>query len=160
MNKYKISLLLCVCMVFSFTFSACFGSDDDETVGEKLKRPLAQEPKSDFDDPAYENEQDGAEIVPTAHEEEDFIGKWKATSDYAEYMYGNVSLTINSDHTWKGNITDENFSGKWSAGNPGIFIRDTGGIIEWNLFFVADGNLVFKNLDDPDVTIVLKSEGK
>ena len=113
--------------------------------------------EDDFDDPAYMNEQDGAELVTVSRPEEDFVGKWAAGSDYAEYLYGEVVLTIKKDRTWSGTITGEKFSGAWAPTGDKITIQDTEGVIVWDLFFVKDGNLVFQNTRTEDVTIVLKS---
>lgn len=159
MKSRYLSLLASILIVV-FLMSGCsLLGGGEESEGSEQSNTQIEKKETDFDNPDYLAEQDGAKIVSVSHPEEDFIGKWEARSDYSEYLYGNVSLTINSNHTWNGNITNENFAGKWAVGKPGIFIKDTEGIIEWNLFFIDDGNLVFKNLDDPEVTIVLSKAG-
>lgn len=46
---------------------------------ERLKQEMDIE-DNDFENPAYSNEEDGAEVVTKAHDKEDFIGAWEATS--------------------------------------------------------------------------------
>lgn len=143
----------------SLALASCdlFGAGDDADTSEGTS--VSKQEKDDSDDPAYDNEMDGAELVTVPHDEEDYYGKWKATSQQSEYLFGNVDLKINEDGSWSGNITEENFKGKWRYVKSGLQIKDSEGLINWELFFVADGNLMFKDLDDPDLTpLVLKKQ--
>ncbi len=154
--KKRIIAIMCMLMI-ACTFTGCFGGSDSGDVVTGQKPP--QKSEDDFEDPAYLNEQDGAEIISVARPEDEFVGKWAALSEYAEHLYGNVNLVINSDHTWSGVITDDKYTGKWFVETPGINIKDDEGYINWKLFFVSDGNLVFQSSKDPDITIVLKRTG-
>ena len=116
-KKYCLSMVIAA-LVAALLMTGCSLTEtsiDDDIVpgsggsgGQKSTKKV-----SDFDNPEFENEQDGANPVPEKHKEKDFVGKWATASDYAYYLYGNVTLVINSDHTWSGSITGESFSGKW-----------------------------------------------
>lgn len=158
MKKRIISAAMIFLLVLSSgLFSACslFGSDDDSDAADGSAG--FDREASDFDDPAYDNESDEAELVTMPHEKEDYIGAWSAMSEQSKYLFGNVDLKIYEDGNWSGNITEENFNGKWRYTNSSVMITDTEGLIRWRLFFVADGSLMFEDLDDPDLTpLVLK----
>lgn len=144
----------------SLMFTACdlFGTDDDSDADSGSPGVVREQP-DDFDDPAYDNEADEAELVEMPHEKDDYIGSWSARSEQAQYLFGNVDLKIYKDGKWNGNITEEAFSGKWRYTNSAVIITDSEGIIRWRLFFVADGSLMFEDLDDPDLTpLVLKKQ--
>lgn len=112
--------------------------------------------KSDFDDPAYRNEEDGAEVKEVQRDEKDFIGSWSATSERAKYNFGNVDLTIKEDHTWAGNIIEDNYRGRWDYKGGVIEIKDSEGLIDYELFYASDGTLMFRDLEDPEFAYVLK----
>lgn len=109
-------------------------------------------------DVAYEEEGDGAEVDKTMSPgSASFIGNWTAESAEAAYLYGNISLNIKSDGTWKGNITGENLSGSWSENEHGITLKSS--LFNAKLFFAESGNLVledyrFEDNDEP-ILIVL-----
>lgn len=157
MNKKIISLFL-VCLLISSAalLSSCKKEEEEKPSGVSTGLKQQMKESEDFEDPAYKNEEDTAVLVNTPHPEEDYIGKWTASSDHAEWLYGNVNLKINDDHTWSGNITDESYSGRWTYTNQGVVIKDTKGYINWKLYFVADGSLVFEDNDQPGTAIVLK----
>lgn len=166
MRKKMISILMIALLLLSsMVFAACRKEvDEDKTASVDIDE-LADDIESEDDyvdpnpdDPAYDNELDGAEPVMTVHEEKDFYGKWSATSERAHYVFGNVDLVINDDGTWSGNIVEEDFSGTWEYEDSGLFIKSSDGLIDWNLFFVEDGSLMFKDLEDPDLApLVLKA---
>ena len=168
MRKKMISILLIASLLLSsMALAACKKSSDDEEKAASVDiDELAEEVESeddyvdpDPDDPAYDNELDGAEPVMTAHDENDFYGKWSATSERAHYVFGNVDLVISDDGTWSGNIVEEDFSGKWEYKDSSLYITSSDDLIKWNLFFVEDGSLMFKDLDDPDLApLVLKAQ--
>ena len=157
MNKKLLSVFLILLLslsAFAFTSCSLFGGEDERDDSYSTEETLP-----DLDDPALVNEEDGAEPVTVTHDEEDFVGKWSATSEHAQFLFGNVDLKINEDGTWSGNITEEKFSGKWHYNGTGITIKDNGGLINFNLFFVQDGTLMFKDNDDPDMApLVLKKK--
>ena len=159
MNKRIAALFLAVFMTFSLgVMSACGGEEEDTVESEMLKREMQIE-DNDFEDPAYSNEEDGAEVVEMPHAEEDFIGIWQAPSDRAAYLWGNVNLKINEDGTWKGNITEEPFHGKWKYDGSGIVIKSSDTLIDWRLYYAADGSLVFENNEERGDPLVLKPGG-
>ena len=95
--------------------TSCKKDEEESTVeSEMLKREMQIE-DNDFEDPAFENEADGAEVVTMPHDEKDFIGAWQAPSEQAKYLWGNINLRIKEDGTWTGNITEESFHGRWKS---------------------------------------------
>ena len=143
-------------MILSFTMmTAC--SDVEETSGGTgtLDNEL-ETGKSDFDDPAYLNEDDGAEPLTVTHEEADFYGNWEGTSERVAYLFGNVNLSIREDGTWKGNVTETDLKGKWKYDGKQIIIKDTEGLVYWRLYYTSDGNLLFEDLEDQGYSFVLK----
>jgi len=103
----------------------------------------------------YAEEQDGAEIQFKKEDTSTFVGEWVATSDMAMQLYGNVDITINDDHTWSGNITDEDFSGKWVESGDGIEIKV--GVHDIGLAFDSNDNLIMTRPvpDGEDIYTVL-----
>ena len=83
-----------------------------------------------------------------------YISNKKISADY--YLYGNINLRINSDGTWTGNITEEDFEGKWKENGTGISIRDKENIINFELYYAKDGATLLKDLAEPEDAIVLK----
>ena len=168
MRKRIISLLLIASLLLScMALAACKKSADDEEQSASVDiDELAEdiEGEDDYedpnpDDPAYDNELDGAEPVMTAHDEKDFYGKWSATSERAHYVFGNVDLVISDDGSWSGNIVEEEYTGTWEYKDSSLNIKSSDNLINWNLFFVEDGSLMFKDLDDPDLApLVLKAQ--
>ena len=156
-NRYLSLLLVAILAASSMMLVSCWkdNSDSDRPESTGLKQQMRQS-GNDFEDPSLDNEIEGAEITPIAHDEKDFVGSWYAPSDKAEYLYGNVNLKINEDHTWSGSITDEKFQGKWAQGGNGIIIHDGENLIKWQLFFESDGTLMFNELSDPEICLVLK----
>ena len=155
-----LSILAILVLIASFSMVACSKSNDEEGLSSDNNPQLSRE-ESDYDDPSFINEEEDATLITISHKEEDFYGTWETKSEKAEYMYGNVKLKINDDHTWSGNITGEKLKGKWTAVDTGIIIKDADGLIYWNLFFVSDGSLMFKDLDVEDsAALVLKQTKK
>ena len=155
MNKRITALLLMLTLLASIAVLSACSKDEDTVESEMLKREMNIE-DNDFEDPAFFNEEDGAEVVTKPHEEKDFIGIWQAPSERAAYLYGNINLKINEDGTWKGNITEENFHGKWRYDGSGINLRDSDGFINWKLFYASDGTLMVDDNDEPGDPLVLK----
>ena len=159
MNKRITALLLAAVMAFSMgIMSSCSSEEEDTVESEMLKREMNIE-ENDFEDPAYSNEEDGAEVVTMPHDEKDFVGMWQAPSERAKYLWGNINLKINEDGTWKGNITEENFRGRWQYDGSGIVIKSNDTLIYWKLFFAQDGTLMCQDMDNEDDPVVLKPGG-
>lgn len=168
MKKRILSLALIFALIFSsMVLASCKKGEEEEATSEADFEEIYEEEldtdSEEFEDmdsdPAYENEMDGAEPVMVAHEEKDFYGTWSARSERAHYVFGNVDLVINEDGTWTGNIVEEDFSGTWEYVDSSLNITSSDNLIKWNLFYVEDGSLMFKDLDDPDLApLVLKAQ--
>lgn len=161
MKKRITALFLIFALVLSvMAMTACSkdSSDDEEYEDAFLESQMDPdyENDNDFDQPKYDSEGDGAEVVKVNHDVQDFIGLWDATSHRSAYMYGNVALNIKEDGTWKGNITEEDFHGKWKYENGEVVIKDSEGIIDFTLFYNSDGYMMFKNNEEPEDAFVLE----
>ena len=146
------------------SMSSCHKKEEEPETPEsaELRKQIESEKQrtdNDFDKPEYRNEEEGRKLVTIPHDEEDYVGIWDATSDYAQYLYGNVNIRINEDHTWSGNITGEDFRGKWRHNGSFVIIKDGDDIINWKLYFVTDGSLMFTNLDKPEIALTLMPAG-
>ncbi|MGI6766056.1 MAG: hypothetical protein ACOX4R_02430 [Lentihominibacter sp.] len=86
--------------------------------------------------------------------EDSFYGTWVATSAQAEYLYGNLEITINEDGTFTGNVTDEDFSGKWEKTDKGIKFDSE--ILSGELFFGDKCKMVI--YDEYDTKVTLKKQ--
>ena len=154
MKRSLLSLIVVLILVVS---SCCFSScskSEPSPEAEQLESEMQESyTNDDFENPAYDNEQEGAVVQEKASDVDTFIGNWDARSDRAKYLYGNINLSIREDGTWKGNITDEDFSGKWEYNGTGITLSSE--IINCDLFQATDGSIMFKDHDDPDVLLVL-----
>ena len=168
MRKKIISvLLIALLLLSSLVFAACKKSSDedvsdtvdiDELMEEEAEADEWDGP-DDSEDPAYVNEMDGAEIVRVGHNQEDFYGSWSAKSQQAHHLFGNADFTINKDGSWTGNIVEEDFQGKWIYEDESVIIKSDDGLINYRLFYVQDGNMMFEDLDDANLTpLVLKKQ--
>ena len=167
MRKKIISvLLIALLLLSSMVFAACKKSSDEEATDTvDIDELMEEEAEADDfvpdnpDDPAYQNEEDGAEIVRVSHQQEDFYGTWSARSELAHHLFGNADFTINKDGSWTGNIVDEDFEGKWMYEDGALVIKSSDDLINYRLFYVKDGNMMFEDIDDPDlVPLVLKKQ--
>ena len=161
--------MIALLLLSSMAFAACNKSDDeeDEALQEVDIDELIDEAEgedewdgpADYEDPAYDNEADGAEIVLVAHPEEDFYGSWSAKSQQAHHLFGNADFVINEDGTWTGNVVDEDFQGKWTYDGEAITIKRDDKLINYKLFYVTDGNLMFQDQDNVEMmALVLKKQ--
>ena len=96
---------------------------------------------------AYDEEQEGALLQKAPSNIGMFIGSWTAPSDMAQYLYGNVDLTIKEDGTWKGNITGEDLGGKWVQQGDQLHMQND--MFSFDLAFNTAGKL-FMIEKDPD----------
>lgn len=167
MRKKTFSLLMIALLLLSsMVFAACKKSADEEDLESIDLDELMEEEQAnddfevdDSDDPAYDNESDGVELVEVGHQQEDFYGSWSAKSQLAHHLFGNADFTINEDGTWTGNVVDEDFQGKWTYENEALFIKSDDDLINYKLFYVEDGSLMFQDQDNPDmVALVLKKQ--
>lgn len=153
-NRIRLVMLALLIALTAGVLTACVteGEVERESAGNGQQKTG----KTDFDDPAYRNEEDGAEVKEVQRDEKDFIGSWSATSERAKYNFGNVDLTIKEDHTWAGNIIEDNYRGRWDYKGGVIEIKDSEGLIDYELFYASDGTLMFRDLEDPEFVYVLK----
>lgn len=125
----------------------------DQEIDKEIESLEIEEEGNDFDDPTYNNEMEEAVVNETSAAEEAFYGKWTANSNRAHYLYGNIDLEIKDDGSWTGNITEEDYSGKWSYN--GEFITLESDLVNCDLFFAEDGQLMFRDHTFPDDLVVL-----
>ncbi len=125
----------------------------DQQIDEEIESLEIEEEGNDFDNPAYDNEMEDAEVKETNAAEDAFYGKWTATSNRAHYLYGNIDLEIKNDGSWTGNITEEDYSGTWSYN--GEYITLESDLVNCDLFFAEDGQLMFRDHTFPDDLVVL-----
>ena len=157
-----ISLLILILSIAVCSFTACsmFGGSEEEPApsGGSGTEAASEEEDTDFDHPEYANEQEEADVKEKKSPPEDFVGRWTAKSDRAEYLYGNIDLTISESGKWSGNITEEDFSGDWEYNGTGITLSSD--IINADLFFATDGVLMFRDADNPEILIALFPVGE
>ena len=116
--------------------------DDSEITMDDIEKMAESEDENYDNGIVFDEEMDGAEITTQKKSVEDFVGSWEATSGQAKYQYGNVDFTINADGTWTGNITEEDFEGKWEESGDGIRLKSD--IFECTLAFTDKGVLVMQ----------------
>lgn len=161
-------MLILMTTISSVALAACSksGGDSDADVDpgeyedeylDSIMTPEDDGP-SDFDQPKYDYEDDGEDLVKEEHPVEDYYGIWEATSQRSAYMYGNVDINIKEDGTWKGNITEENFHGTWIYKNGSVVIKDTEEIIDFTLFYNDRGYMMFCNNEIPEDSFVLEKQ--
>lgn len=105
---------------------------------------------------SFDQENDETEVNPVKSDVSKYYGKWTATSDRAQYLYGNVDITINQDGTWGGTITDEKIGGKWK--DFGDHLRLQSKIFSFDVAFDKTGNLIMieKNADGEIDTVLTR----
>ena len=145
-----IGLFLIVVVALIAAFALSNRSSDEPSIPEPsddavLEEDLDEDEEFEGNGIAFEEEDDGANIVKVDAKESDFYGTWEATSDMAIYLYGNFELTIMPNGKWKGNITEEEMNGKWRMEGQDMHV-----INEWidvTLCFTQDGTLVMQRND-------------
>lgn len=174
-NTSKIIIALiaiaAIAIIAAFLFANAGGkSEDDQTSADPaLEEQEYEMPEEEMvleDDPTtadydngiyFDEEGEDAEVETKKAPESDFIGKWTATSGQAAYYYGNVDLTIETNGTWSGNITEEKLKGKWKAQGGGLYL--TSDVFNCTLQFSSDGNLLmqedYEDSDEEAVIVVL-----
>ena len=103
---------------------------------------------------SFAEEGDTADLHYTKKDASEFIGEWVAPSDMAAHLYGNLDLTVNEDHTWTANITEEDYNGTWEESKTGL--KMNGDRFSFSLDFDDGGNLILtEKADDGDLHTVL-----
>ena len=158
MNKRKLTILLSILLTMTLIFVTACSKDDEDYDGAESQQLNIEDDKYMEDDPALNKEVEEAVIVSRTASEDEFVGSWTATSEKAEYLYGNIDLRINDDKTWKGNVTEISLRGKWVPYQEGIRIKDSDGLIDWKLYFTLDNVMLMEDIEDPGNPIVLKKK--
>ena len=143
--KRFLTFMLVLIMMMSVAVS-CGKDNGDDNQGDKNPTEHTQTESES------EDEDTDMEIKPEKADLSEFYGTWTASSDKAEYMYGNVDITINEDGTWKGNITDEDLSGTWKKVDN--YIVCSSKLFTFNVLKSTNGNIVMQETDDA-VRVVL-----
>lgn len=138
----RILSLIAICLLVT-CMCACSSKTSGNTTSDEIDT-------SNTITESYDEEIDGAEIKEKTSKLEDFFGTWIATSEVAEYYYGNVTLTIKDGGKWEGIITDEDISGKWVQ--DGNTLKLSSELYNCTLFFSESGKLIMQEFigDDPD----------
>ena len=95
---------------------------------------------------AFDEEEEDAKVVLVEKDPSEFYGSWTATSDKAIYLYGNLDITVNSDGTWSGNITEENLGGKWKQ--VGDHLHMDNDMFSFDLAYESSGKLLLIETGD------------
>ena len=143
--KYRWFFSILIVLILVCSFSSCTKSgieDSEETSGiENQIDPNAE--VSDIPEGegiSFEEELDGAVIERKKADVSEFVGNWVATSDKAAFMYGNVTLSVNSNGTWLANITDEKLEGTWEKEGDCLHMNNS--MFSFDLAFDKGGNLI------------------
>ena len=154
MKKILLSLLI---LILSLSMlSACkatIGSGTGNLGADEVEEsdsPMDKQTESQFVD-----EDEESELSTKKMDGSFFVGTWVAESEKAEFMYGNVTITINEDGTWDGNITDEEIHGTWTRSGDGIRLDSE--VIPFNMVYTKNNNVVLQETDDA-VRIVLTKQ--
>lgn len=154
-------MLLALTLVFTTACTSNEGFQDQDSEGSQQSSEEVME-EEDGEEALEESELDkeieDAEIVAREASDDEFYGSWTAPSEKAEYLYGNIDLTIKSNRTWKGNVTNISLKGSWEPYEGGIHIKDKEGLINWKLYFTEDNVMLMEDIDDLGNPIVLKKK--
>ena len=137
-NKLTAITLSFMLVLSAFAFAGCSNKDNDE---EKASKQVQTSDETALKEKAAKMNQ----------EEENFYGTWVATTEKAEYLYGNLELTITEDGTFTGNVTEEDFSGTWKKTDTGI--RFDSELLSGELYFGDKCKMVIYDEYDTKVTL-------
>lgn len=143
-----IALLIALLMVLSFSACSNNSSSESQDSGSDVQQQEQQ------DEGVYIEEDEEADVIKVDSDLSQFYGTWTALSEKAQYMYGNVDITVNEDNTWSANITGEKLKGKWS--DEGDHIHMANELFSFDIALTANGNVVMiEAMDDGDLVTVL-----
>lgn len=152
MKKICISLLIVLLGLFMFAACDIFGEGEETEPsgqGQTVDNSIAEEKE----EAQFEDEDEAFELKTKKMDDSFFVGHWVAEGEKAEYMYGNVEITINKDGTWDGNITEEVIHGKWTREGDGI--RLTSDVIPFNMVYSSNSNMILQEVENPEIKVVL-----
>ena len=168
MNLYKRLLLISLCLIMSLCMISCgiFSDKDDGSAGSSGSASESSDTDEDFEDPTevdydngivFEEEGDEAVVRLIKTDPAKFVGKWEATSGQSLYQYGNVDITVKANGTWKGNISEEELSGKWVQHDKGIYL--TSDLFNIQLDYTDEDVMIMSYQPDPedDPTYVIRT---
>ena len=151
MKKYIISIM----MILMLCLTAC--TDTLAPSGNPADDDLNSYENNDV---MHEEEFEGAELSFKNTEKDNFIGTWFADSAQAEYLYGNVELSIKKGGVWTGVITDEKLTGTWQYKDGSLYLHNE--LIDLKLSFTKDNTLIMQEVRDDEgepINTVLKKKG-
>lgn len=144
----KLLALLMIVTLSICLFPACSNTEEDVDANDVT----VEEEMEDAEIAQFEDEDESIELKTKTVDDSFFYGTWEAETDRASYMYGNVTITINEDGTWDGNITEEEVTGTWEHKGEGI--RLTSELIPFNMVYSSNNNVILQETDDA-VRVVL-----
>lgn len=157
--KKLLNLILVFVLItsLSVSFSSCSDKSSKETVSQEEQLDESDIPEEikgeDYDNGiSFDEEEEEANIIIEKAKTDKFIGKWKATSGQAMYLYGNINLNIKAGGKWTGNIADEDMSGTWKENSEGIAL--TSEFFDCELAYTEDNVLIMRYLPDGDTEYV------
>ena len=131
-----------------------------DEIDDKFAPPedAVYEDEGDYDNGiTFDEESEDAEVDLVTAKPNDFVGHWEATSGQAYYLYGGIDITIETNGTWKGTITDESLRGKWVERDGGIYL--TSELFNCSIKKSADGKMImqedYQDSDEEAPLIVL-----
>lgn len=158
-KKYIILLAVAVALIAAFAIwkmASPKQEEPPEIVMEKDPNDLTEDPDEALIDKegngiAFEEEDDEAVLEKVNADVSDYFGEWEATSDMAQYLYGNVDITVKDDGTWEADITEEALGGTWEDKGDHLHMNDTkAGLFSFDLAFEKGGKLIMIDTDSDD----------
>ena len=148
LKRLMPALLLALMLAFCLSFTGC--GDDDEITDDDIDYVMNEE---GMEDSIKADPKDVAKAKTLNQSAESFIGKWSATSSEAQNLYGNLEITINSDGTFEGNVTDEDISGTWTKTDEGIVYKCD--LMRGSMYYGDFGKMVLEDNENGDVKVVM-----
>ena len=135
-SAIKILVLSILAFAVAISFTSCGCSDKDAKDGPNQSQYQSTMPTM--------TNADGKTPDELNSDEQNFLGTWKATSYYAENLYGHLIITINEDGTFDADVTSEKFSGTWKKTSYGLAY--TSELMEGDIYFGPKCRLVIEDM--------------
>lgn len=148
-RKMKTLLAVGFSLIMMLSFAAC-GASEEETVATANADNNNKQVSAEDLNGAEKKAEDG--VIKVDIPTNNFVATWTATSAKAEYLFGNLTVTLNNDNTWTGIVTDENLHGTWEERDFGVHLYDEVELWECDLFYTENDNFV---LNEDGIKIVL-----
>lgn len=153
MKKYAKILAIILALMLPLTLTSCGekSATTEESQNTEISETEQAEEELDGDDEIdtsntttdyFDEELGDMDFGKVNKDEKSFYGTWIATSEVAEYYYGNVTITVEKGGKWKGIVTDEKLTGTWTKNNNGLSL--TSELLDVTLSFADTGNLVMQ----------------